>query len=54
MPGISQAGTSAGLVAGAFAGALLVDDGARLRPHRAAAGMVAVLLVILFAGALVV
>lgn len=54
VPGISQAGHFGGLVAGAFAGALLVEDGARLRSERAAAGMVAVLLVILFAGALVV
>ena len=54
VPGISQAGHFGGLVAGAFAGALLVDDGARLRSERASAGMVAVLLVILFAGALVV
>ncbi|MDW5593809.1 rhomboid family intramembrane serine protease [Conexibacter stalactiti] len=54
VPGISQAGHLGGLVAGALAGALLVDDGARLRSEGAAAGLVAALLVILFAGALLV
>jgi rhomboid protease GluP len=54
VPGISQAGHLGGLVAGALAGALLVDDGERLRSEGAATGLVAVLLVILFAGALLV
>lgn len=54
VPGISQAGHLGGLVAGALAGALLVDDGARLRSQGAAAGLVAALIVILFVGALVV
>jgi membrane associated rhomboid family serine protease len=53
VPGISQAGHLGGLVAGALAGALLVDDG-RLRSEGASAGLVAALLVILFAGALLV
>jgi membrane associated rhomboid family serine protease len=54
VPGISQAGHFGGLVAGALAGGLLVDDGARLRSEGAATGLVAVLLVMLFVGALVV
>jgi membrane associated rhomboid family serine protease len=54
VPGISQAGHLGGLVAGALAGALLVDDGARLRSEGASAGLVAALLVILFVGALLV
>lgn len=54
VPGISQAGHLGGLVAGALAGALLVDDGARLRSEGAAAGLVAALLAILFVGALLV
>jgi membrane associated rhomboid family serine protease len=53
VPGISQAGHLGGLAAGALAGALLVDDG-RLRSEGASAGLVAALLVILFAGALLV
>lgn len=54
VPGISQAGHLGGLVAGALAGALLVDDGARLRSEGASAGLVAALLVILLVGALLV
>lgn len=54
VPGISQAGHLGGLVAGALGGALLVEDGARLRSESASAGLVAALLVILFAGALLV
>jgi membrane associated rhomboid family serine protease len=54
VPGISQAGHFGGLVAGGLAGALLVDAGARLRSEGAATGFVAVLLVLLFAGSLLV
>ena len=54
VPGISQAGHLGGLVFGAVAGALLVDDGARLRSEQAATGLVVALVVVLFAGALLI
>lgn len=54
VPGISQAGHLGGLVFGAVAGALLVDDGARLRSDGAATGLVVGLVVLLFAGALLI
>ena len=52
VPGISQAGHLGGLAAGALAGTLLVGEGARLRSERAATGIVVGLVVVLFAGAL--
>ena len=53
VPGISQAGHLGGLAFGAVAGALLVDEG-RLRSERAATGLVVGLVVVLFAGALLI
>lgn len=54
VPGISQAGHLGGLVFGAVAGALLVGEGARLRSESAATGLVVGLVVVLFAGALLI
>lgn len=52
--GISQAGHLGGLAAGGIAGALLVGEGARLRSESAATGLVVALVVVLFAGALLI
>nr|WP_246344757.1 rhomboid family intramembrane serine protease [Conexibacter arvalis] len=54
VPGISQAGHLGGLVAGGLAGSLLVGEGARLRSESAATGLVVGLVVVLFAGALLI
>ncbi|HEY4281392.1 MAG TPA: rhomboid family intramembrane serine protease [Conexibacter sp.] len=54
VPGISQAAHFGGLIAGGIAGWLLIGERSQLRSDGAAAGLVAVLLVVLFAGALFV